>query len=237
MAQRSMTLLSERIGLGVREVVSLVGAGGKTTTLLRLGSELVGIGHRVVMTTTTKMGVDQLPDWAAVQRTSEPLPADGPVFVIGDISGEKVTGVAPEYVDELFTAGVVDHVIIEADGARRRSLKAPASHEPVIPSSTTIVVAIASLDAIGRPIREAAHRSELVCQLTGQAPDDAVTASDIATVLGHPSGGLQGVPDGARVVAMVTKAVAGTEDAVTEIVERLHAVNRIERIIVEGAGE
>jgi molybdenum cofactor cytidylyltransferase len=233
-AQHPMTRLSERLGLGSRDVVSLVGAGGKTTALLRVGSELVGLGHRVVMTTTTKMGVDQLPDWATVQRAGEPLLTSEPVFVIGDISGEKVTGVAPEYVDELFTSGVVDHVVVEADGARRRWLKAPASHEPVIPSSTTIVVAIASLDAIGRPIREVAHRSELVCQLTGQTPDDVVTASDIATVLGHSSGGLQGAPDGARVVAMLTRAVPGTDEAVTEIVERLHAVDRIERIIVQG---
>ena len=237
MAQQSVTPLSERIGLGAREVVSLVGAGGKTTTLLRLGSELFHVGHRVVMTTTTKMGLDQLPDWATVHRPKETLSATGPVFVIGDISGEKVTGVAPEYVDELFGAGVVDHIIVEADGARRRLLKAPAPHEPVIPLSTTIVVAIASLDAIGRPIREAAHRPELVCRLTGQTQDDSVTASDIATVLSHPSGGLQGIPDAARVVAMVTKAQAGTQDAVSEILEQLQGVDRIERVIVEGAGE
>ena len=35
------SLLSESLGLGKREVISLVGAGGKTTLMFRLAKELV----------------------------------------------------------------------------------------------------------------------------------------------------------------------------------------------------
>ena len=42
----------------------------------------------------------------------------------------------------------VDHVIIEADGSRRRPFKAPADYEPVVPSTTTTMVSVIGADAL-----------------------------------------------------------------------------------------
>ena len=42
------------------EVVSLIGAGGKTSALIALAHELVDEGWRVLATTTTHIGADQL---------------------------------------------------------------------------------------------------------------------------------------------------------------------------------
>ena len=47
--------LIEALGLQAREVISLVGAGGKTTLMFRLAKELLLSGKRVVTTTTTKI--------------------------------------------------------------------------------------------------------------------------------------------------------------------------------------
>ena len=64
------------LGLGRSELVAFVGAGGKSSLLLGLGAELSVSGSRVVLTTTTKMGTDQIPGWATVCRTDR-QPASG----------------------------------------------------------------------------------------------------------------------------------------------------------------
>jgi molybdenum cofactor cytidylyltransferase len=226
---------SEQLGVGRSELVSFVGAGGKTTLLLGLGTELAPAAT-VIMTTTTKMGVDQLPNWASICRTEAEVATaqggDDPIFVVGGVVGEKVTGVDPGYADDLFAANGVDYVLVEADGARRRSLKAPAAHEPVTPKTTTIVVALAGLDAIGGRIGEVTHRPERVAALTGQTLDDLVTPTDIARVVGHPDGGLRNAPDGSRVVVALTKIGAEPDPVVvSEIASQLHDESRIDRVV------
>ena len=42
------------------DVVSLIGAGGKTSTMVALAHELADEGWRVLVTTTTRIGEDQL---------------------------------------------------------------------------------------------------------------------------------------------------------------------------------
>ena len=47
--------LAEAFSIGEREVISLVGAGGKTTLLYALGRELSALRCGVILTTTTKI--------------------------------------------------------------------------------------------------------------------------------------------------------------------------------------
>ncbi len=110
------------LGLNRSELVAFVGAGGKSSLLLGLGAELSASTNGVVMTTTTKMGTAQIPGWAKVCRTdgevSAALERGEPVFLVGAIAGDKVTGVAPEVADRLFATAEVDYLLAEADGAR-----------------------------------------------------------------------------------------------------------------------
>ena len=48
-------MLSELIALPPQSLISLVGAGGKTTTMYTLASELAQQGKRVITTTTTNI--------------------------------------------------------------------------------------------------------------------------------------------------------------------------------------
>ena len=228
------------LGLGRSELVAFVGAGGKSSLLLGLGAELSVSGSRVVLTTTTKMGTDQIPGWATVCRTdgavSAALERGEPAFLVGDIAGEKVTGVAPELVDRLFATATADYLLAEADGARGRPFKAPAPHEPVIPTATTLVDVVAGIDAIGLPIADVAHRPERVTDLTGRLPDDPVRPVDMARVLADPEGGRRGVPAGARVVVVLTKVSPGLgADAAAAVADRLEAEPNIDRVVTIAA--
>jgi molybdenum cofactor cytidylyltransferase len=236
-----VTNLVAALGLGERELVGLVGAGGKSTLLRRLGEELARRGHRVVLSTTTHLGIDQVgpldevvwsvdPELVAEAAASRP-----PAFVLASATPSKASGPPPAALDALFADGACDYLVVEADGARRRSLKAPAPHEPVIPSRATMVIVVAGLDAVGRPAIEAAHRPERVAALTGRPEREPLRPEDVAAVLGHPEGGLKGVPASARVAVVLTKAPeAGALAA--EVADRLRRHPRIERIVALTAG-
>ncbi len=208
---------TERFGLGARELVAIVGAGGKTTILHTLGRELAGEGHKVVLTTTTRMAPDQVTGpvcWSTDPSTVEAAFVPGaPLFVLSGRDAGKVAGLTPAAVDRLFSTARVDHLVVEADGARTMSIKAPAAHEPVIPPASTTVVVVMGADALGRPFGEVAHRIERITALTGLTADDTVTPERAAAILLHREGGLKSVPPQARVVVAITKVTAADEQA------------------------
>ncbi len=208
--------------LGVdRDVVSFVGAGGKTTLTFGLARDLQSTGRSVIVTTTTKMGSDQDggfgmigPDPAGVR---EALVSRGACLVVHSIEGHKANGVAPEWVDRARAEAWADAIVVEADGARRRKVKAPAHYEPVIPQSSTLVVAVMSMAAIGGRISEVAHRPDLVAALVGAAVDDDLTEEHAATVLTSDAGSKKAVPSAARYMVALTDAAGAAGESARRI--------------------
>ena len=131
--------------------------------------------------------------------------------------GTKLRGIAPELVDQLAaqakTLGVTA-ILVEADGSRRLPLKAPAEHEPALPTSTTLLVPVMGMDALGAPIDEAhVHRVAWVRHILNLAPDDAttrLTPQMAARLLVHPQGGAKSLPPGARLLPLLNKAESVT---------------------------
>ncbi|MGE5138799.1 MAG: selenium cofactor biosynthesis protein YqeC [Rudaea sp.] len=212
--------LVQAFGIGDKEVVSLVGGGGKTTVMFRLAEELADEGKGVVTTTTTRIFAAQInlapqhivardPE-QAVRDVRAALREQKHVLVIGagnPAEPEKAPGIAPELVDRIAGLDEVDVVIDEADGSRMRPLKAPGEHEPVIPSSTTLLVPLAGVDAAGAPLDdEHVHRASLAAALAGVPPGTTVDARIIAAILASPAGGLKNRPPNARVIPLINKA-------------------------------
>jgi molybdenum cofactor cytidylyltransferase len=227
--------LPERLGLARRELVSIVGAGGKSTILFALGRDLTAAGARVILTTTTRVGADQPSEpicWSAdVADVAAAFLVGLPVFVAAGRAPGKVLGPSPEAIDRLFAEAAAAYVVVEADGAKQMAIKAPADHEPVIPSASTTVIVVASLAAIGHPISEVAHRPERLAGLIGAQPGDALTLEGAAAVLLHPDGGLKGVPDTARVVMVMTRAGWAAEGLAAGLTAVLAAHPRVDRAI------
>jgi len=202
--------LAAQLDLGAHEHLAVVGGGGKTTLVHHLSRAL---GGRRILTTTTKMGYDQDGGHPVLIDPSDAEIADidGLTVVWRAIDEPVALGVEPESCDRWF--GLVDHVVVEADGARRRPFKAPASYEPVVPSTSTLMVSVIGVDALGRVIAEGCHRPELVARLAGCSADQTLTPERAARVLLHPQGNRASLPAGARFVIVVTKV--GTEQAST----------------------
>jgi molybdenum cofactor cytidylyltransferase len=207
--------LTDALGLGAHEVVAITGAGGKTGALYRMAAECRARGQTVIATTTTHMWPpDPAAGWPLLlgnvaeqrPRIAALLEAEGRAFVARafDPSG-RLQGIAPDEVASLVP--LADIVLVEADGARGLWLKAPAAYEPAIPPSATLVVPVAGLQALGRPLGpQVVHRPERVAELLQVPAGAAISEEMVAALLTHRQGALQGVPAGARVVAFCNQA-------------------------------
>ena len=170
--------LAAALGVPPARVITFVGAGGKTTLVHALARDCAAAGLRVVVATTTRMTVE--PGMAtsveeALERLHAPAPA--PV-VVGLPEGGKFGGVGEEGLGRLRAAS--DVLVIEGDGSRRLPFKVPAPHEPVVPPCTDLLVVVAGLTALGRPVADVCCRAELTVTLLGD-PDAAARTLDPAT--------------------------------------------------------
>jgi probable selenium-dependent hydroxylase accessory protein YqeC len=200
-------------------IVSIVGAGGKTTLLFRLAKELAKARKTVLSTTTTKIFhpapaqsahviIDTDP--AEMIRQADCFHADALHITAGagfDETNGKLLGYPPEVISFLWETGRFQWILIEADGAAGKPLKAPAAHEPVIPAETTVLIAVIGLDAVGEPLTEEwVFRSHLYAQRTGCSPGKAITPESICEILTHPEGIMKGCPVNAGRFVFLNKA-------------------------------
>lgn len=187
-----------------RGIACFVGAGGKKSTMYALAQRL----DRPVVTATVRippfggqvasLEVTEDP-WGAIQSATA-----WPLGLVPATEGEdRYRGYDPAAIDAIADAPV-DAILVKADGARMRRLKAPADHEPRIPRGTDTVIPIASAHVIGAPLEDdLVHRVDRVTALTGLDRGDTITPEAVAQVLVHPEGGRKGVPPGARFVPLV----------------------------------
>lgn len=169
--------LAELLGAG-RGVTSVIGSGGKTSLLAALARELSGT---VVLTTTTHIlpfaGVPLVTS-ANADDVRAAL-AGSRVVCVGSQAEKNGKLVTPKLgIDVL--AALADHVLVEADGARRLPLKAHAPWEPVVPARSVRTILVLGASGLGHPVREAVHRPERFCELASCAPDDLATPELVA---------------------------------------------------------
>ena len=235
-------LLKTALRIEPGQTVAFTGAGGKTAAIRRLAGELT----RALITTTTKLGrgqaglarhhlIDPTPDELA--RIPQLLEQNGTVLVTGPLSeaDEKWAAPRPAVLESLarFAREAGAPLLIEADGARGRSLKAPAEHEPVVPEFTNTAVPMAGLDGLGHRIGSSAvHRPERVAELLGLEPADTLGSSELARLLSSPHGGLKGVPDEAQVRILLNKADQSRLAVGREITGQLLENPRIQAVVL-----
>src|SRR5256886_5203708 len=190
-----MPLLCDLIDLPAHPLITIVGAGGKTTTMYSLASELAYRGKRVITTTTTQIFYPEPDETDTLIVTSEThtllktideawqkyrrLTVAGAV-----LRTEKLAGLQPEQPYELLLKSGADVVIVEADGARHRMIKAPGEHEPVIPLQTNVALLMISAEAINQPLSDRiAHRPEQVATVAGINAGDVLSPGVIGRVM------------------------------------------------------
>lgn len=204
------------IDINKKERISFVGGGGKTTTMFALAQALKKKGCRVLVTTTTHIfypGKDQydlmvMNPAPSLEMFKDVMPAEV-VCLGGGLIREtkKVKSVSSAFLDTLFTSGVFDYILVEADGAKGKPIKAPAEDEPVVPALTTLVVGVVGMDACGRAAKDdTVFRLERFCDVTNISEGEIVTEKTIANLIKHDCGLFKNAPASALKAVLLNKA-------------------------------
>lgn len=206
--------LKTALGLGDAPRVAFVGAGGKTTALFRLAREY---RSPVLAAATAHLELWQtdLADahFCCSDSQDGALPVlpsiQGVTLFTGERNNRSVAGLGPTGLQQVATLACERQMplLLESDGSRRHPIKAPADHEPPIPSFVDTVVVTAGFTALGNSIStDWVHRPEIFASLSEGAPGSVITPEIVRRVLCHPNGGLKNIPEAARRVALLNQA-------------------------------
>ena len=208
--------LYRALGIAEGDIVAFVGAGGKSSAILQIASELGEADVPVLVAPTTKMFVSEAEKVGPVltsgdgeelsSRVAKTLAGHGAAVAgSGILSKKRVGGVEPSWVPDLAPEDGV--TLVEADGSRRRPLKGTAAHEPPLPHGATLVVVVGGVRALGEPVtEERIHRPEVFSELTGIGPGHTIDADAFARSL---LAGLHNAPQEARRAALLTDVEPG----------------------------
>ncbi len=241
-----MVSLREALMLGEGGVISLVGAGGKTSLMFKLAHELALAGESVLTTTTTKI-YQPLPEQSTnlilsgsvsgmLDKAQETLKHHCHITAAAEkISDQrKLRGFTPEFIEAVWNRHLFRWILVEADGAAGRPLKAPAEHEPVIPACTSQVVGIVGLNGAGKPLTDQwVFRPERFVQLSGLTYGSAVTEAAIVAAFVHEKGVFKNAPGAAVRIAFCNQAdvprnlAAGRQIARALNQKKISGLNRV----------
>lgn len=226
------------------ELVAFVGAGGKSSLMIALARQLSG---RILITTTTQMFAGQITSAAVSLRgriwtypnlpKKEDFTADSKLFLVAASTNRaKVGGVPLNLPRRLLKELDLLAILVEADGARMLPVKAPAAHEPAIPTGASLVVPVMGIDCLDQPIQQVAHRPELLARLLGKLPSELITIPDLAKLVRSPEGGLKNVPAGARIIPAINKVESQEKlQAARKIAQLALSEPRIEQVVLSQA--
>jgi len=212
---RPRVAAADRADTGLFSSLAFTGAGGKTTTIFSLARELPVPS---LITTTTHLGAWQteLADRHIVASRIENLQnlGDEKINVITGPEGKdrRLSAVSSTVLKQLRAVSLTRGwpLLIEADGARQKPLKAPAPEEPQVPDFVETVVVLAGMQGLSRTLDDqSVHRPGLFSDLSGLPLNAPITTDSVSRVLIGAQGGLKGIPTRARRIALLNQADTG----------------------------
>lgn len=186
---------------GKKHTICLVGGGGKTTVMYELAAAWAACGRKVLALTSTHILCPADGSFAADAAAVHNLWQQRRYAVIGtpELSTGKLT-LPPQSVYEALKLQA-DVILCEADGSRHHPCKVPAKYEPVLLPDSDIVLAVAGMDALGRPLAQACQRSQLAAELLGCSAEKIIDEQMLAALLLSEQGARKNV--GARAYYIV----------------------------------
>lgn len=168
---------------GKKHTICLVGGGGKTTVMYELAAAWAACGRKVLALTSTHILCPADGSFAADAAAVHNLWQQRRYAVIGtpELATGKLT-LPPQSVYEALQLQA-DVILCEADGSRHHPCKVPAEHEPVLWPDSDIVLAVAGMDALGRPLAQACQRPQLAAELLGCSAEKIIDAQMLAALL------------------------------------------------------
>lgn len=229
--------------------ISIVGGGGKTHLAFWLASLFKQHGHRVCVTTTTKMylpdddrldyivaldndhssfNTRQLAQGLWQEKPIDPAPAITflykKILPTGSINeADKVQGLTYKQLDSYRQSDLFSVFIVEADGAKQRPIKAPSRHEPCIPTDSDMVIGVTGAEAIlTSALPERIHRWPEFATITQCEPQAVIDQSILQRLITSPDGMFKDSPPSAKRVWVINKCdLSANQEALLKLTEQL----------------
>lgn len=183
--------LKEVLDIKLGDVVTIVGAGGKTTLMFTLGEELRGEG-KVLITTTTKIYMPKTKQFDFLEINpngfSKEVSKTG-IYIYGEgLDDEnKIKGLNLKLLEKQLHK--FDYVLVEGDGSKKKPIKGWREDEPVVSSNTTKTVGVLSIEVVGKEINEEnIHRVDRFLDITNSKLDDVIDLEMITSLVFHEKG-------------------------------------------------
>lgn len=196
----------DTLGLTGNPVISVVGAGGKSTVIEAIADEYADRGQDVIITTTTHIRYKESDKESDKDFNAKDGNVRGKKKYIGIPMEEngirKLKAPSEETLKELIEKRTCP-ILIEADGSKGLPCKAPAEYEPVLRLETEVVIGVLSSRCIGGKIKDVCHRPEMVSRLLKKGKNDIITDKDLEVIFQDSNGLMKGVTQGMKYVPIL----------------------------------
>ncbi len=162
-------------------VITIIGSGGKTTTMYYLAEKFYG---NVLITTTTKIFYTDRYPVITSDKIKDFLSNNNRIIVAGGRITEenKITPLNIDLLKEL--KKYFQLIIIEGDGSKGKSLKAYREYEPVIPNFTDILITVLGFDVFNEPFSEKiVHRFDLMKKIVNFPENTKITVPELLEII------------------------------------------------------
>ncbi|EOH98831.1 hypothetical protein UAY_02100 [Enterococcus moraviensis ATCC BAA-383] len=172
-----------------KQVISLIGSGGKTSLMWYLADFYHD--QNVLISTTTKIGypIDRPYDFFYSNDFST-LGRDGQGITLAGClaaDGHKLSSLPLSVFEE--SLHYFDKAFIEADGSKQLPLKGWETFEPVILPETTATIGLIPISVIGKYIDQmTVHRLPLFIRATGAVQGEQIQEKTLAEIISSPTG-------------------------------------------------
>ncbi len=189
--------ISDILNFKKRSIISIVGAGGKTSLMLNLSEELRPY-NKVLSTTTTKIYTPDRTsyDFMCIGEENcyiyDHLKKNG-VYVYGKFinNDNKLIGFSKNFLDEKFK--YFDYSILEADGSKKKPIKGWRDDEPVICKNTNKTIGVLDITCINKIINDFnVHRVSYFLKITNGKLGEKISIPMISSLVTHPLGLFKG---------------------------------------------
>ena len=183
-------------------ITAIVGAGGKTTVLERLVAYGHGANLPVAVSTTAEADGERLAEIEDLDIICTNNREEGEAFCIEKMNAHRVpawfSSVSEEGIYKGIDADTLEwlrvrhpewYIIVEADGAHHKWLKAPLPEEAPIPQDCDTLIGVVNLQMLGSSITdERVAGAEQAALIMNRPTGAIVTPALLAKLLTHPRG-------------------------------------------------
>ncbi|MCT4592878.1 MAG: selenium cofactor biosynthesis protein YqeC [Anaeromicrobium sp.] len=213
------------------EMITLVGGGGKTTSLLNMVDNY--FYRNILISTTTKI---YEPPYKFV-GINEFNYDKGPLSIGRYVNEEgKVVGVDKHYLDRIYNKNIYDLILVEGDGSKGRSLKLYRENEPIIPPNSKKLIIVMGADIVGKKFNEKnVHRYSLSNKEINIKENHILTIEKIYEILTSTTGVIGKIPSNMETYFFINKCDKHMSEEIIKLGKRISKLNIIDKVIYGSA--